>query len=185
MDTGRCATYGREESYSKELAARLDVEVPFRMGSKIDGYVKFGGKVRDMKRGYDKWQRGSNFGRHSGEYLGDTAIARLPDFGWQYTPNTEFGFIPFAEEPYAQDFSLLGAQSWFHTDFDKLEYVLEVCDDILNQKMLAIKMTIPTPSETMPLISWRESTLESSSPLCPGCGMKNMSTIPPPDGLYG
>ncbi len=133
------ATYGRTEQYSKELAARLDIEIPFRMGNKIDGYVKFGGKVRDMKRGYDNWQRGSSFGTHSGEMLGDTAIARLPDFGWQYTPNTEFGFIPFAVEPYAHDFSLLGAQSWFHTDFDKLEYVLDVCDDMLNKKMLGDK----------------------------------------------
>jgi len=133
------ATYGREEFYSNELAASLDVEVPFRMGSKIDGYVKFGGKVRDMKRGYDKWQRGSSFGRHSGEMLGDTAIARLPDFGWVYTPNTEFGFLPFAVEPYAHDFSLLGAQSWFHTDFDKLEDVLDVCDDMLNVKMIGDK----------------------------------------------
>ncbi len=133
------ATYGREESHSKELSARLDIEVPFRLGNKIDGYVKFGGKVRDMERGYEKWQRGSSFGRHSGEYLGDTAIVRLPDFGWQYTPNTEFGFIPFAEEPYAHDFSLLGAQSWFHTDFDKLEHVLDVCDDMLNEKMLGEK----------------------------------------------
>ncbi|MCK4992408.1 MAG: TonB-dependent receptor, partial [Bacteroidales bacterium] len=132
-------TYGRTEQYSNELAARLNVEVPFRMGNKIDGYVKFGGKVRDMKRGYDKWQRGSSFGRHSGEMLGDTAIARLPDFGWQYTPNTEFGFIPFAKEPYANDFSLLGAQSLFHTDFDKLDYVLDVCDDMLNEKMLGDK----------------------------------------------
>ncbi len=132
-------TYGRTEQYSNELAARLNIEVPFRLGNKIDGYVKFGGKVRDMKRGYDKWQRGSSFGRHSGEMLGDTAIARLPDFGWQYTPNTEFGFIPFAKEPYANDFSLLGAQSWFHTDFDKLDYVLDVCDDMLNKKMLGDK----------------------------------------------
>ncbi|MEN8227084.1 MAG: TonB-dependent receptor [Bacteroidota bacterium] len=127
--------YGRSELYSKELAARLDVEVPFRLGSKIDGYVKFGGKVRDMKRGYDYWSRGSSFGRHSGEMLGDTAIARLPDFGWQYTPGTEFGILPFAVEPYAHDFSLLGAQHWFHHDFDKLEYVLDVCDDMLHGYM--------------------------------------------------
>ncbi|MEN8203789.1 MAG: TonB-dependent receptor [Bacteroidota bacterium] len=129
------AYYDKEELYSKELAARLDVEVPFRVGSKIDGYVKFGGKVRDMKRGFDRWRRGSSFGRHSGEMLGDTAIARLPDFGWQYTPNTEFGILPLAVEPYAHDFSLMGAQSWFHTDFDKLEYVLDVCDDILHRYM--------------------------------------------------
>ncbi|PID91825.1 MAG: hypothetical protein CSA96_06390 [Bacteroidetes bacterium] len=129
-------SYTTIEGYSKELAAKLDIEVPFRMGNKIDGYVKFGGKVRDMKRGFDKWQKGSSFGRHSGEYLGDTAMARLPDFGWQYTPNTEFGFLPLAVEPYAHDFSLLGAQSWFHTDFDKLEHVLDVCDDMLFGRMI-------------------------------------------------
>ena len=133
------AYYGRKEQYSTELATRLDVEVPFRIGNKIDGFLKLGGKLRDIKRGYDNWRKGSSFGRHSGEMLGDTAVARLPDFGWQYTPNIEFGFKPFAQEPYTHDFSLLGAQSWFRTDFDKLEYVLEVNDDMLFENMAADK----------------------------------------------
>ncbi len=133
------AYYGRKEQYSTELATRLDVEVPFRLGNKIDGFLKFGGKLRDINHGYDNWQKGSSFGRHSGEMLGDSAVARLPDFGWQYTPNIEFGFKPFAQEPYAHDFSLLGAQSWFRTDFDRLEYVLEVCDDMLFENMAADK----------------------------------------------
>ncbi len=132
-------SYETSELSATELSARLDVEVPFRLGSKIAGYVKLGGKVRDINRSMDKWKRGSSFGRHSGENLGDTAIARLPDFGWKYLPNTEFGFLPFAVEPYAHDFYRHDAQSWFWTDFDKLEYVLDVTDDMLHEYMAADK----------------------------------------------
>ena len=131
--------YSTSEQSATELSARLDVKVPFHLGSKIGGYVKFGGKVRDMKRTLDKSRRGSSFGRHSGEMLGDTAVARLPDFGWEYLPNTEFGFLPFAVEPYSHDFYMQDAQSWFWTDFNKLEYVLDVCDDMLHGYMLGDK----------------------------------------------
>jgi len=132
-------SYSTSELSTSELAARLDIKVPFRLGSKINGYVKFGGKIRDMERSLDKSRRGSSFGRHSGEMLGDTAVARLPDFGWKYTPNTEFGLLPFVVEPYAHDFYMQDAQSWFWTDFDKLEYVLDVCDDMLHGYMAGDK----------------------------------------------
>ncbi len=131
--------YSTSELTSSELAARLDIKVPFSLGSKIGGYVKFGGKIRDIKRSQDKSTRGSSFGRHSGEMLGDTAIARLPDFGWKYTPNTEFGLLPFVTEPYAHDFYMQDAQSWFWIDLDKLKYVLDVCDDMLHGYMIGDK----------------------------------------------
>ncbi len=127
--------FSTSELASSELAARLDIKMPFSLGSKIAGYIKFGGKIRDMKRSLDKSTRGSSFGRHSGEMLGDTAIARLPDFGWKYTPNTEFGLLPFVVEPYAHDFYMQDAQSWFWTDLNKLKHVLDVCDDMLHGYM--------------------------------------------------
>ncbi len=132
-------TLGKEvqSDYSDELAARLNVEVPFRLGSKIDGYLKFGGKVRDMQRGYERNLKRSSFNIHSGDQIGNEAMERLPDWNWTTTPAGEFGGAVFVAEPYEQDFSMLGAKTYYLPDFDKVNEVADVVDDLLNPMMYA------------------------------------------------
>jgi TonB-dependent receptor len=130
-------TLGKEfqSDFSNELAARLDIEVPFRLGSKIDGYLKFGGKVRDMHRGYNRDLKRSSFNIHSGDQIGNDVLERLPDWDWTTTPAGEFGGAVFVAEPHEQDFSMLGAKTYFFPDFNKVAEVADVVDDRLNPMM--------------------------------------------------
>ncbi|MEN8229497.1 MAG: TonB-dependent receptor [Bacteroidota bacterium] len=119
------------EDYSGELAAKLDVELPFRLSNKIGGYLKFGGKVRDMKRGYDNFYGENSLYHGHGErgYL-QVVRERLPDLGWIYT-NAYVNHATFAAQPYEQDFSILGAKTYFFPDFNKVKTVLDNSEDLL------------------------------------------------------
>ncbi|MEN8230092.1 MAG: TonB-dependent receptor [Bacteroidota bacterium] len=125
-----------QERYSAERDARLDVEVPFRMGKKIDGFLKFGGKVRGYERGYDNFQNGESFyhGHGEGGFI-MTVQERLPDFGWVYLPNGYVAHGTFALEPHEREFSILEANTYFYPDFDKVEIVLDTMQDLLLQSM--------------------------------------------------
>ncbi len=69
-----------QEDFSDEVAVKLDVEVPLHLGSKLGGFFKFGGKYRDISRGYNLDRRSGSFNRHAGDQIGNDAIARLPDW---------------------------------------------------------------------------------------------------------
>ncbi|MEN8230482.1 MAG: carboxypeptidase-like regulatory domain-containing protein [Bacteroidota bacterium] len=120
-----------DEKYSDELAARLDVEMPFRMGSKIDGYLKFGGKVRDMNRGYENYTKSGSFISIEANQMDKVAMERLPDFDWVLLPNQYVAHGTFALDEFAQDFSIMGTKTYLFPEFDRVETVMDAVYDIL------------------------------------------------------
>jgi len=124
-----------QEDFSDEVAVKLDVELPLHLGSKLGGFFKFGGKYRDISRGYNLDRRNGSFNRHAGDQVGNDAIARLPDWEWTDTPKGEFGHEIFATDQNTEDFSILDAKTYFFPDFDRVNEVADVLDDLLNPIM--------------------------------------------------
>ncbi|MEN8230659.1 MAG: carboxypeptidase-like regulatory domain-containing protein [Bacteroidota bacterium] len=123
------------EEYSRELAARLDFEVPFKIGTQLDGYLKFGGKYRNMSRGYDYFLKRSSFLSISGDQIYNDVLERLPDYGWEFTDNGFIKHEAFATEPFEQDFSMFDTKLYYAPDWEKVQYVVSEVDDLLNQIM--------------------------------------------------
>jgi len=126
-----------DESFTDELGYKLNIEVPFSLGKKIDGFIKFGGKIRNIKRGYDYNEVYSDFRDDSSQKLWRDAIQRMPDYGWTYIPNGWLGHDAFSSDQQVQDFSLEGAKTYFFPDFDKVAYVEGKLDDLLGPTLFA------------------------------------------------
>lgn len=117
--------------YSDELGYKLNIEVPYKLGENIDGYVKFGAKIRDIDRAYDSNSRWSSFNTSSWFKLLLDAEERLPDYGWTHTPTGELGLEAFLGSQQTMDYSLLDSKLYFTPDYDKLKYIEGVLDDKL------------------------------------------------------
>jgi len=123
------------ESYTNELSAKIDIEIPFILGNNVKGFVKFGGKVSDLKRGYEANLSFNTFSQSSTLGLYKEAQERMPEFDWKYAQNGWIGHESFVSEPYTQDFSMYNAQTWYRVDQDKLNYVLGNVEDLLEKSM--------------------------------------------------
>ena len=95
------------ESYTDEMSATLDVELPYGLGQHIRGYLKFGGKVRDINRGYHSDYFCGNWGEMSTLQIINQTLERLPDYDWKCAENGWLGHESFVSEPYSQDFTLV------------------------------------------------------------------------------
>jgi len=137
LTAAQSLSVNQEDSYSEELAARLDIKVPFNLGEKVKGYLKLGGKVRDISLGYDRTQRASGFQFQSGDQIGNDAQQRLPDFGWTYIPDGNISHQTFAGGSQQESFSMLGLNTYFAPDFDRVEIVANEVDELLNKRLTA------------------------------------------------
>lgn len=122
---------GQSEYYTNELAYRINIQKNFNIGSKINGYLKFGGKYRDIDRLNEYIGVSGSFRLDSYDKLCYDAAERMPDFGWTYIPNGYMGHEAFASESQSQDFSMFGAKTYFFPDFDKVAYVEDNLHDLL------------------------------------------------------
>ncbi len=121
------------KSYTDELAYRLNIEVPFKLGKKISGYVKLGGKARDIDRGNDYNILYGSF-QSTGYYkLGNEAPKVLPDYGWTYTSTGELGVAAFLGPNSTQDYSLLNTKLYNTPDYDKVIFVEKALENKLGQ----------------------------------------------------
>jgi len=127
-----------DRNSTDELAARLNIEVSYKIGKKIDGYVKLGFKSRGIKRDSHHDGLDGSFRRDSNKPLLNIATSGLPDFGWTYDPlDNWLGHKAFsadynksdAEADQGQDFSMLGAKTYYFPDFDRVEQVRKVIAD--------------------------------------------------------
>lgn len=123
------------ESNSEELAARLDIRIPFNLSDNISAYVKFGGKLRDISRDSDNNYRGTGFQYQSGDNVADEIKRRLPDFGWTFIPDGNISHTSFADDETEQDFSMLGLKTYMAPDFDRVRIAANAVEDLLNKRM--------------------------------------------------
>ena len=125
----------QSETNSDELAARLDITVPFNMGDNISAYIKFGGKLRDITRDNDANYRATGFQYQSGDNVADAIKQRLPDFGWTFIPDGNIGHTAFASETTEEDFSMFGLKTYMAPDFDRVRIAKNAVDDLLNKRL--------------------------------------------------
>ncbi len=119
-----------DNAYTNELSYRMNIEVPYTIGDKIVGYLKFGGKVRDIDRSNDHSNLEGSYKKDSSDPLSAYAVQRLPNYGWTYTLSNNWlgdqAFMPTQDVSalnQGQDFSMLGAKTYFYPDFSKVSYV--------------------------------------------------------------
>jgi hypothetical protein len=93
-----------DQNLTNELAFRLSIEVPFKLGKKAEGFVKFGGKIRNIHREYDNNQSEGGIQMGSYEQLGKYAMERLPDYNWVINYDGKIGHQSFSSEEPEQDF---------------------------------------------------------------------------------
>ncbi|MEN8156831.1 MAG: carboxypeptidase-like regulatory domain-containing protein [Bacteroidota bacterium] len=124
-----------EARHTAEMALKLDVEVPFRVSDKIDGYVKFGGKMRDIGRSVDITRYEAGLPSIDWEKMQYDIVERMPEIDWIYTESGWLSHENFAEEPHVRDFSIDGLDYYYAPDFGFVEEVLDNVDDKLNQNL--------------------------------------------------
>lgn len=108
-----------EQTYNDELSAKLNVEVPYRLGKIIDGYIKFGGKARAIDRGFTHNEMDGVFTGTSYDKLGVKAIELYPDNYWPLVKDG-IGVEPLLGDQQYRDFSSIDAKIYFPADVDKL-----------------------------------------------------------------
>lgn len=128
-------SYGQSESYKNELAYKINIQKNFNIGRKASGYVKFGGKYRDIDRLNEYHGVSGSFRLDSYDKLCYPAAERMPDFGWTYIPNGSMGHEAFASDQEVQDFSMFGAKTYFYPDFDKVAYVESNLHDLMTDRV--------------------------------------------------
>ncbi len=69
------------ETSESEISAVLNAKVPFRLGINVDGYVKVGGKVRQLTRSHDVEQIGAGLFYGGGQELRNIIATELPELG--------------------------------------------------------------------------------------------------------
>ena len=122
------------KSTSDELGIKLNIEIPYRLGDKLTGYIKFGGKFRDINRGNDNNETRGNF--FSGTKLGWISPElnnRLPELEMnKYIYNSiDYNAGVFVNKPYEHDYSLLDSKLYFVPDFDKIRKAANSIKDLL------------------------------------------------------
>jgi TonB-dependent receptor len=111
------------KDYSDELGYKLNLEIPYKLGNLFSGTLKFGGKIRDIDRGYDNTSHTGSFRTDSYEKLYLLVNEYVPDFNWTFLPTGNLGHRAFTSGQEVQDFSMLGAKTYFFPDFHKVDYV--------------------------------------------------------------
>lgn len=126
------------ESGGDELSTKLDIKVPFSMGQQIAGFLKVGGKYRDISQFRDDGYTVGSFREDSQSKLWRDAVDRIPDYDWTYIYNGWLGHEAFAlpESEWEQDFSMLDAEIYYRADNDKVTYVVDKISDKLDQSLV-------------------------------------------------
>ena len=119
---------------SDELGFKLNIEVPYKLGDQLTGYVKFGGKYRNIKRGNNSNETRGNF--FSGTKLGwlsHELNQRMPELEMdKYVYNSiDYNAGVFVNKPYELDYSLLDSKLYFAPDFDKIKKAANAINDLL------------------------------------------------------
>ena len=117
-----------EENIEKEFSAKLNLNFPFTLSKEINGYFKFGGKVRNVHREYTTSNNQSGF---IFDWVDGTRIAfeKLPDFGWERVNKGYLGLASFVDENTVRDYSLVNGQIYFVPNFDKIKSYVDATID--------------------------------------------------------
>jgi len=133
-----------------ELAAKLDLKLPFSIGKQIAGYIKFGGKYRDLSRYNASSYTFGTYRDDATQKLWIYATERIPEYDWTYVPNGWLGHQAFAvpEDQWEEDFSMLDAQTHYRSDNDKVTYTSDVVKDQFDESLVS-KVNNYTNTERM------------------------------------
>ncbi len=112
-----------EEDFSDEYSYKLNIEIPYKFAKWLGGSLKFGGKMRKITRGYDNVTHEGSFRTDSGEKLYLLVDDYVPEWDWTFLPTGNLMHTPFSSPDAIQDFSMMGAKTYFFPDFDKVEFV--------------------------------------------------------------
>jgi len=115
----RTVYHSNDLNYTNELSAKLNIEVSYRLGKLIDGYIKFGGKARTIDRGFTHNEMDGVFTGTSYDKLGVKAIELYPDNYWPLVKDG-IGVAPLLGDQQYRDFSSIDAKIYFPADVDKL-----------------------------------------------------------------
>lgn len=119
-----------------EYAYKLNIEIPYRLNNFIDGYLKFGGKIRDISRTKDNNERRGTFFAYNtgGGYLAKELNSRYPELAMDdYLASNKIDYTArvFVKPPYETDYSLLNTKLYYLPDFNLIKNTANKIDDLL------------------------------------------------------
>jgi len=116
--------------HKNELSARLNILIPFKFSKEINGYVKFGGKARDILRGQSSSVvlNGLESDAYDKKFqLASKLTAQYPD--WQFDKYifsnqdlSHYGFTNGSTD--VSSYSMYGQNLYFTPDFGKVRNVM-------------------------------------------------------------
>lgn len=118
-----------EKSYERDYNLQMNVKVPYTFGSKIAGYLKFGGKMVQKRKERDRSERGHRLDNTNPQYERHHTKYRTPGFEYLRLP-TGWPSVHNYIDPdfYAEDF--LGGEYVYGPGLDKNE-LLNLLDTYL------------------------------------------------------
>jgi TonB-dependent receptor len=109
-----------QQAFANEFSTKLNVEVPFRLGKIIDGYFKFGGRIRTIDQGLTHDELSGAFSGTSYDKLWVKAVELYPDNYWPLVKNG-IGLAPLLGDQEYAEFHSLNANIYYPVDAGKLK----------------------------------------------------------------
>jgi TonB-dependent receptor len=130
------------DNFNKEFGSKLNIEIPFSVNKKVNGYVKLGGKFRNINRASKNYTKETNLrsGAFEHQLIRDNLENRTPEMGWSLENNTKlsdgnYGHAAFAGNDQPQDFSLVNTKTYYFPDFNKVEFVKDRMFDLFGHQI--------------------------------------------------
>lgn len=140
-DMNQTYANGVTDSHSKsggdELSAKLDLKLPFQMGKQVNGYIKVGGKYRDLSHYQDNGYNFGSFRDDATQKLWVYATERIPEYDWTFVSNGWLGHQALAvpEDQWVEDFSVEGYKTYYRADADKVMNTTDKVYDHLDESL--------------------------------------------------
>ncbi len=111
-----------------EKTVNINYKIPFVITNDVSGFIKIGGKYRNVHREFEHRTTASGF-EQDWVYGTEVALERLPDFGWKRANNGKLGYETFVTPGSKMEYSILNDYVYFIPDFDRLRTYWDATSD--------------------------------------------------------
>jgi TonB-dependent receptor len=110
-----------ERSYERDLAAQLNIEMPYTLISNMAGKIKGGVKFREKKRDRDRDYASSRLDKTDSEYGTHHSLYGTPGFMYERMPGTGYAYMKYYLDPQFDAGRFLNGEYDFGVGLDAVE----------------------------------------------------------------
>ncbi len=119
---------------NNDLVYKINFQVPFTISRQINGFVKFGAKAQQADNDNTTYQKemGLNHDTYGNQMIRTYMVNRTPEINWTMSPNgLDYAHSSVTGSQEVQDFSMLGAKTYYFPNFNKIKYIINNMYDLM------------------------------------------------------